>query len=90
MTTRDISEEKLKNANSIKIELAKFQGYDSKLDIYSFRSQFEKLIQPTCQKRFWVDILKKNYLSGPALILVEQSDSMDEIWSKLTNAYGKS
>ena len=46
-TARDISEEKLKNASSLNIDLAKFKGYESKLDIYSFRNEFEKLIQPT-------------------------------------------
>ena len=32
-TDRDISEEKLKNAGGLNIELARFKGYDSKLDI---------------------------------------------------------
>ena len=58
-TERDISEEKLKNASGLKIELPKFKGYESKTDIYSFKSEFEKLIQPTIQKQYWVDHLKK-------------------------------
>ena len=50
MTKRDISEEKLKRSCSVPIELQKFKGYDSKLDVYSFKSEFEKLVQPTIQK----------------------------------------
>ena len=56
-TDSDISEEKLRNASGVS-ELASFKGYDSKLVIYSFKTEFEKLIQPTIQKRHWVDILK--------------------------------
>ena len=70
---RDISEEKLKNASGLKIELAKFKGYDSKLDIFSFKTEFERLIQPTIQKRYWIDTLKNNYLAGPAFTLVEKT-----------------
>ena len=48
-TARDITEEKLKNLSGLTIELEKFQGYDSKIDIYTFKSEFEKLIQPKIQ-----------------------------------------
>ena len=41
----DITEEKLKSGFNLKIDLDKFQGYDSCMDIYTFRSEFEKLIQ---------------------------------------------
>ena len=88
MCERDISAEKLRNASTITVELAKFKGYESKLDIYSFRSEFEKLIQPSCQKHLWVDTLKNNYLAGPAFTLVERTESLSEIWEKLTGAYG--
>ena len=86
--TRDISEEKLKNLSNLTIELDKFQGYDSKMDIYTFRSEFEKNVQRKHQKRYWVDILKKSYLSGPAFILVEKLEDIEEVWKKLTEAYG--
>ena len=87
-TTRDISEEKLKNLSSLTIELPKFQGYESKMDIYTFRSEFEKVIQTKHQKRYWIDILKKNYLSGPAFTLVEKLENIEEVWKKLIEAYG--
>ena len=88
ITERDISDEKLKRSKDLNIELSKFKGFDSKLDIYSFRSEFEKLIQPSIQKQYWVDILKKNYLSGPALNLVDKCEDIGEVWKKLVDAYG--
>ena len=87
-TSRDVTEEKLKNLNSLEVELEKFQGYDSKIDIYSFKSDFEKLIQPKHQKCFWIDVLKKNYLDGPALTLVDKLEKIEEIWEKLIESYG--
>ena len=38
---RDISEEKLKNVHHLKIELPKFKGYDSEMDIYTFRQNLK-------------------------------------------------
>ena len=88
ISERDISEEKLKKSNGLTIDLPKFKGYDSKLDIFSFRSEFERLIQPATQKQYWVDILKKNHLTGAALTLVEKCETVTEVWEKLINAYG--
>ena len=88
ISDRDINDEKLKKSKDLRIEIPKFRGYDSKLDIYSFRSEFEKLIQPSIQKQYWVDVLKNNYLSGPALTLVDKCEDVDEAWDKLTKAYG--
>lgn len=85
--TRDISEEKLKSRD-LGIELPKFSGYGSTLDIYSFKAQFEKLVQPNKQRRYWVDILKNNYLSGAAQTLVASVEDIDVAWDKLTSAYG--
>ena len=47
ITDRDISEEKLKKSSLIPLELPKFKGFDSKFDIFTFKSEFERLIQPT-------------------------------------------
>ncbi len=85
---RGVDEDKLKRGGDVTIELSKFKGYDSKLDIYSFRAEFERLIQPTILKRYWVDTLKTKYLTGPALTLVDKTESIAEIWTKLINAYG--
>ncbi len=88
MTTRNITEETLRRSQDTVIELPKFKGYDSKLDIYSFRRQFEKLIQPGTQKKYWVDSLRTKYLAGPAFTLVEKIEDIDEIWKKLIESYG--
>ena len=40
ITHRDISQKKLTNAAALTIKLSKFCGYESDLDIYSFRSDF--------------------------------------------------
>ena len=54
---RDISPDKMKNALGLKIELPKFSGYDSKMDIFTFKSEFTKLVEPTVQKKYWLDYL---------------------------------
>ena len=37
---------------------------------------------------YWIDTLKKNYLAGPALVLVKKLEDMEEIWKKLIDSYG--
>ena len=86
--SRGVTEEKLRNASGLDVPIPSFSGYDSKLDIYSFRSDFQKFVQPNILNRYWADTLKKKYLSGPALTLVDKIDDIDEIWSKLIEAYG--
>ena len=88
ITHRDISQKKLTNAAALTIKLSKFCGYESDLNIYSFRSDFHKLIKPQVQKCLWADYLKKNYLGGSALSLVSKEDTIDQIWDKLFNAFG--
>ena len=68
----------------ITIELSKFKGYESKHDIYTFKSEFEKLVQPRVQKTLWLHVLKNNYLEGPALVLVDKLETIDEAWKILT------
>ena len=70
------------------IELAKFKGYESKLDIYSFKTEFEKLVQPRVQNTFWLHVLRKKYLAGHALVLVEKLETIQEAWTTLISAYG--
>ena len=86
--SRDITEEKLRTSDSLTINLSKFQGYDSPLDIYSFKSEFEKLVQPRVVKTLWLHHLKNNYLDGPALVLVDKLDTIQEAWKALISAYG--
>ena len=47
--------------------------------IYTFREQFEKFVIPFVQKPLLPDTLKLNYLGDPALTLVKEVKSIDEI-----------
>ena len=85
---RDISEKKLKNASVLNIQLKKFEGYKSETNIYSFRSDFKKLIEPHVQKTIQADVLKKNHLAGAAYNLVSGMDDINKIWEKLIDVYG--
>ena len=44
ISTRDISEKKLKNSATLDIEMKKFKGYGSEDDYYTFKSEFKKLV----------------------------------------------
>ena len=85
---RDVSDEKLKCASTLKFELPKFQGYESEMDIYTFKSKFVKLVQPNVQKTFWADTLKLNYLRDPVLSLLQKIEDIEKIWIKLLDSYG--
>ena len=72
----------------MKINLPKFNGYDSKLDIYTFQTEFLKVYERTTPKRMLSDVLKNNLLEGPALSLVTSVDDISEIWARLKAAFG--
>jgi hypothetical protein len=88
VTDRDISEKKLKNTAGLNIELGKFKGYNSDMDIYTFRTEFSKLVEPEVRKGLWADYLKKNCLTGAAQNLVSKVEDIDSIWKKLIEVYG--
>jgi hypothetical protein len=85
---RDITPDKLKNAATLQIELPKFSGYDCKIDFFTFKSEFKKLVEPTVLKKRWSDYLKRNYLSGSAFKLVEKETDYEKIWNRLEESYG--
>ena len=85
---RDISEAKLKNSKDLEIKLPEFRGYASDIDIFTFRSEFKKLVEPFLRKPVWATFLKNNALKGPAHSLVAKIDDIDIIWKKLTDSYG--
>ena len=58
VTNRNLSEEKIKNASILGLKLPKFKGYNSVMNYYTFKVEFEKLISPRIQK--------KHYLEGQA------------------------
>ena len=85
-TVREISKQELFNKPKLRINLAKFSGCNSKLDIYGFQSEFTKIYKRATLKRVMPDILKNNLLEGSALSLVLQVQEIDEIWTKLKAA----
>ena len=88
LVERDITPNKLKNASTLKVEIPKFSGYDSKMDFYTFKSEFKKLVEPTIQKKYWADYLKRNYLTGMAFTLVEKETDYSQIWEILSQSFG--
>ena len=88
MKEREMSKEKNFKASSLNINIEKFKGYDSELDIYSFQYEFEKIHLKSTPKKMLPDLLKYNYLSEPALSLVKCLDNIDEMWIRLKRAYG--
>ena len=74
--------------SKLKINLSKFSGHDSKLDVSTFWSEFIKIYKWRRPKRMMSDVLKNNYLEGAALSLVRSVDNIDEIWQRLKSAYG--
>ena len=86
--SRDLSEEKIKNALGLKIDIPKFTGYKSSMDIYTFRTKFEKFVTPYVAKPILADTLKLNYLGAPALTIVKELIDIEEIWDRLIKSYG--
>ena len=82
VTERDITPDKLKNECTLQLDLPKFSGYNSKMDFYTFKSNFKKLVEPTVRKTYWADYLTHNYLSGSALILVQREEVYEKIWER--------
>ena len=88
ISKRDLTEDKIKSASLLGIKLSKFKGYNSTLDYYTFKSEFEKLVAPRIQSHLQSDYLKHNYLDGQALQLVKEIDDVSEIWKRLKSSYG--
>ena len=88
MRNREITKQELFNESKLKINLPKFSGYESKIDIYTFQSKFMKVHKRTTPTRMMPDVLKNNLLEGPALSLVRSVTDIDEIWKRLKAAYG--
>ena len=87
---RNVSKERLSSSASLNIELSKFSGFDSPLDIYTFQNEFEKLFSSKLKTSELSDFLKWNYLEGSALTLVKGLSTAKEIWSRLKEAFGDS
>ena len=88
IVSRDLSEEKIKNASLLDIKLAPFKGYDSTLDYYSFKTEFQRLVGQRVHAKLLPDILKSRYLEGQAFQIVKEIDDLNEIWDRLQQAFG--
>ena len=88
ISTRDLNEEKIKNASILGINLPKFKGYCSAMDFYTFKSEFEKLVAPRVHKRLLSEYLKNNYLEGQAFEVVKEIEDLDKIWERLKLSFG--
>ena len=70
------------------IKLDKFSGYSSETDIYTFQSTFNKIHLQTTPTKLLPDLLKNNFLQGPAHLLVKNIPDINDIWKALKAAYG--
>ena len=84
---REIEERKVFNKSKLNIKLSKFKGYKG-IDIYSFKSDFDKLYLKTTPTDMLPDLLKNNHLENPALLLVKDVTDIEDIWTRLKSAYG--
>ena len=85
---RDLNSVKMAPTSVFNIKLERFCGYDSSVDIFTFKDKFEKLYLTCTQKHHLPDLLKNNYLEGLALTLVKGIKKTDEIWKRLVRAFG--
>ena len=67
MRKRKITKQELFNEAKRIINLPKFSGYETKVDIYTFQSEFLKGHKRTTPTRMMPDILKNNLLEGSTL-----------------------
>ena len=85
---RELEKQKSFSASLINIQLEKFKGFASELDVYSFKAEFEKLHLKNTPTNKLADLLKHNYLANPALGLVKSIDDINDIWGRLQQSYG--
>ena len=88
MKEREVDKKKTFNTSLLNIKLSKFKGYDSDYDIYTFKSEFEKLYLESTPTSVLPDLLKNNFLEGQSLTLVKNVEDIKEIWTRLKDAYG--
>ena len=62
MKKRELTKEKSFETSTLKINLPKFGGYDSKIDVYTFQENFEKVHKAKTPKRLVLELLKAQLL----------------------------
>ena len=88
MSTRELLKQAAFKSTNLNIDLKKYKGYDSDLDVFTFQSEFEKLYSKETPTNRLADLLKNKYLQNPALALVKRLENINEIWARLHKAYG--
>ena len=84
----DLTEDKLKIAESAAVDIGKFNGeLGVGDDYYTFRSKFEKTYI-NYPKSLKIEKLKNNHLEGPAKDAVGSLEALDEIWERLKKNFG--
>ena len=76
---REVDKDLKFNKSQLNIKLERFTGYDSKSDIYTFQSDFEKIHLQSTPTRLLPDLLKNNFLADPALTLVKSLNDIASI-----------
>ena len=76
---RELNKHSLFNESKLNIQLNKFKGYDSRTDIYTFKSNFEKIYLRTTPEKLLPNLLIKNFLEEPALSLIKGVTNIIEI-----------
>ena len=84
---RDVYKQTLFDASKLNITLHKFSGSDTD-DFYTFKDKFNKLHSHSTPKHLLPELLKNNFLKGPALSMVKSMNDIDDIWKQLKFAYG--
>ena len=88
LVDNDLTPDKLKLAESTKMNFGKFSGDLSKGDdFYTFKSKFLKAYV-NHPKDVQVDALKNNHLEGLAKEFVGSLENIDEIWERLKMNFG--
>ena len=74
---REIMKQELFSKVKVQINFLKFTGYESRMGIYIFESEFLKLHSRTTPKRMIPDVIKNKLLESTALSLVKSIDDIE-------------
>ena len=85
---QELDKEDAFKLSKLNIKLPKFNGHDSVMDFFTFKSTFNKLHSRDVPTRMMPDLIKNNYLDGSALLRVKDLDEIEEIWTRLKDAFG--
>lgn len=76
---KELNKHSLFNESKLNIQLNKFKSYDSRTDIYTFKSNFEKIYLRTTPEKLLPNLLIKNFVEVPALSLIKGVTNIIEI-----------